>query len=332
MGPSAMRLARAHGQDQGKGRAMPQKIIIDTDPGQDDAVAILLALGAPELEVLGLTVVAGNVPLDLTLGNALRICELAGRTDLPVHAGCGGPLEGQLVTAEHVHGASGLDGVDLPEPTMRAAPGHAADFLIETLRREPAGSVTLVPIGPLTNIAEAFRRAPDVVQRVQRIVLMGGGTFGNVTPAAEFNIHVDPVAAAEVFASGAELVVLPLDATHKALTSPDWIEAMRACGPVGRAVAGWTSSYERFDREKYGAQGAPLHDPCAVAWVIEPGIFSGRRINVEIETEGRWTRGMTVADWWGALERKPNALFIRDLDRDALFRLMTDRIGRLDKR
>ena len=172
---------------------MPQKIIIDTDPGQDDAVAILLALGAPELEVLGLTVVAGNVPLDLTLGNALRICELAGRTDLPVHAGCGGPLEGQLVTAEHVHGASGLDGVDLPEPTMRAAPGHAADFLIETLRREPAGSVTLVPIGPLTNIAEAFRRAPDVVQRVQRIVLMGGGTFGNVTPAAEFNIHVDPV-------------------------------------------------------------------------------------------------------------------------------------------
>ena len=211
---------------------MPQKIIIDTDPGQDDAVAILLALGAPELEVLGLTVVAGNVPLDLTLGNALRICELAGRTDLPVHAGCGGPLEGQLVTAEHVHGASGLDGVDLPEPTMRAAPGHAADFLIETLRREPAGSVTLVPIGPLTNIAEAFRRAPDVVQRVQRIVLMRGGTFGNVTPAAEFNIHVDPVAAAEVFASGAEPVVLPLDATHKALTSPDWIEAMRACGPA----------------------------------------------------------------------------------------------------
>jgi len=311
---------------------MTQKIIIDTDPGQDDAVAILLALGAPELEVLGLTVVAGNVPLDLTLRNALRICELAGRPDLPVHAGCEAPLEGRLITAEHVHGATGLDGVDLPEPVMTAAPGHAADFIIETLRREPAGSVTLVPIGPLTNIAEAFRRAPDIAGRVGRIVLMGGGTFGNVTPAAEFNIHVDPLAAAEVFASGAELVVLPLDATHKALTSRDWVEGMRATGPVGRAVAGWTSFYERFDREKYGSDGAPLHDPCAVAWVIDPSLFSGRFVNVEIETEGRWTRGMTVADWWGATDREPNALFIRDLDRDGLFRLLTDRIGRLDQR
>lgn len=311
---------------------MTQKIIIDTDPGQDDAVAILLALGAPELEVLGLTVVAGNVPLDLTLGNALRICELAGRPDLAVYAGCAGPLEGTLITAEHVHGSSGLDGVDLPEPVMSPAPGHAADFIVETIRREPAGSVTLVPIGPLTNIAEAFRRAPDIAGRVGRIVLMGGGTFGNVTPAAEFNIHVDPLAAAEVFASGAELVVLPLDATHKALTSRAWIEEMRATGPVGAAVASWTAFYERFDREKYGSEGAPLHDPCAVAWVIDPSLFSGRRVNVEIETEGRWTQGMTVVDWWGATEREPNALFIRDLERDGLFRLMTDRIARLDAR
>lgn len=311
---------------------MTQKIIIDTDPGQDDAVAILLALGAPELEVLGLTVVAGNVPLELTLRNALRICELAGRPDLPVHAGCEGPLEGDLITAEHVHGSTGLDGVDLPDPVMTAASGHAADFIVETIRREPAGSVTLVPIGPLTNIAEAFRRAPDIAGRVGRIVLMGGGTFGNVTPAAEFNIHVDPLAAAEVFASGAELVILPLDATYKALTSRDWVETMRGTGPVGRAVAGWTSFYERFDREKYGSDGAPLHDPCAVAWVIEPSLFSGRRVNVEIETEGRWTRGMTVADWWGATGREPNALFIRDLDRDALFDLLTDRISRLDSR
>lgn len=309
---------------------MTQKIIIDTDPGQDDAVAILLALGAPELEVLGLTVVAGNVPLSLTLRNALQICELAGRPDLPVHAGCEEPLEGRLITAEHVHGESGLDGVELPEPTMPVAPGHAADFIVETIRREPAGSVTLVPIGPLTNIAEAFRRAPDVSGRVGRIVLMGGGTFGNVTPAAEFNIHVDPLAAAEVFASGANLVVLPLDATHKALTSRDWIETVRSAGPVGAAVAGWTSSYERFDREKYGAEGAPLHDPCAVAWLIDPTLFTGRRVNVEIETGGQWTRGMTVADWWGATDRAPNALFIRDLDRDGLFRLLADRIARLD--
>ncbi|MBB1490840.1 MULTISPECIES: nucleoside hydrolase [unclassified Paracoccus (in: a-proteobacteria)] len=309
---------------------MTQKIIIDTDPGQDDAVAILLALGAPELEVLGLTVVAGNVPLSLTLRNALQICELAGRRDLPVHAGCEAPLEGRLITAEHIHGETGLAGVDLPEPTMPVAPGHAADFIVETIRREPAGSVTLVPIGPLTNIAEALRRAPDIAGRVGRIVLMGGGTFGNVTPAAEFNIHVDPLAAAEVFASGADLVVLPLDATHRALTSRDWIETMRATGPIGAAVAGWTSSYERFDREKYSAEGAPLHDPCAVAWVIDPSLFTGRRVNVEIETGGHWTRGMTVADWWGATDRALNALFIRDLDRDRLFDLMTHRISRLD--
>lgn len=309
---------------------MTRKIIIDTDPGQDDAVAILLALGAPELEVLGLTIVAGNVPLDLTVRNALRICELAGRPDLPVHAGCAGPLEGSLVTAEHVHGATGLAGADLPEPVMTAAPGHAADFIADTIRREPAGSVTLVAIGPLTNIAEAFRRAPDIAARVGRIVLMGGGTFGNVTPVAEFNIHVDPLAAAEVFAAGVDLVVLPLDATHKALTSRDWIDRTGATGPIGRAIAGWTSFYERFDREKYGSEGAPLHDPCAVAWMIDPSLFSGRRVNVEIETQGHWTRGMTVADWWGATERAPNALFIRDLDRDGLFRLLTERLARLD--
>lgn len=312
---------------------MPRKIIIDTDPGQDDAVAILLALASPELDLLGLTVVAGNVPLALALRNALAICELAGRADLPVHAGCDQPLRGPQVTAEHVHGASGLDGADLPEPTMRAADGHAADFIIETLRREPAGSVTLIAIGPLTNIAEAFRRAPEAMSRVGRIVLMGGAwsELGNVTAAAEFNIHADPLAAAEVFGSGADLVVVPLDATHRALTSPGWIERVRASGPVGKTVAGLTSFYERFDRRKYGRDGAPLHDPCAVAWVIDPALFSGRRVNVEIETEGRWTRGMTVVDWWGVSGRAANALFVRDVDREALFDLLADRIASLDR-
>lgn len=312
---------------------MAQKIIIDTDPGQDDAVAILLALASPELELLGLTVVAGNVPLERTLHNALTVCELGGRPDLPVHAGCDRPLKGALVTAEHVHGASGLDGIELPAPTMQPAPGHAVDFLIETLRREPVGSVTLVAIGPLTNLATAFERAPDIIPRLRRIVLMGGAwsELGNVTPAAEFNIHVDPEAAALVFGSGAEIVVLPLDATHRALTSRDWTEAMRETGPVGRAVASWTSFYERFDRTKYGAEGAPLHDPCAVAWLIAPDLFSGRRVNVEIETEGRLTRGMTVVDWWGVTGRPPNALFIREVDRDGLFRLLSTRIASLDR-
>ena len=311
---------------------MAQKIIIDTDPGQDDAVAILLALASCELNVLGITVVAGNVPLLLTLRNARTVCELAGRPDVKLFAGCDKPLEGDLVTAENVHGATGLDGITLPEPTMPIQERHAVDFIIDTLRDEPPGTVTLVPIGPLTNIATAFRRAPDIVPRVQRVVLMGGAYFevGNVTPAAEFNIYVDPVAAAGVFAAGVDLVVLPLDVTHRALTSRAWVDTIRATGRVGRAVASWTDFFERYDRAKYGHEGAPLHDPCAIAWLIAPQLFSGRRINVEIETEGRWTRGMTVADWWGVSGRAPNALFIRDVEPEGFFALLTERIGALD--
>ncbi|UFM63504.1 nucleoside hydrolase [Paracoccus sp. MA] len=313
---------------------MARKIIIDTDPGQDDAVAILLALASPELEVLGLSVVAGNVPLHHTERNARMVCELAGRPDLPVHAGCDAPLSRQLVTAEHVHGKTGLDGVTLPEPAMPLAPGHAVDFLIETLRREKPGSVTLVPIGPLTNIATAFRRAPDIVPRVQEIVLMGGAYFevGNITPTAEFNIYVDPEAAKLVFASGAPLTVMPLDVTHRALTSRAWVEGMRAMGRVGQAVASWTDFFERFDREKYGSEGAPLHDPCTIAWLLKPELFSGRYINVEIETQGEYTLGMTVADWWRVSGRTPNATFIRDVEPQGFFSLLTERIGALDRR
>lgn len=312
---------------------MPRKIIIDTDPGQDDAVALLLALASPELEVLGVTTVAGNVPLDLTQLNARIVCQIAGRGDIPVYAGCPAPLSRPLVTAEHVHGKSGLDGILLFEPETPLAEGHAVDFIIETLRREPAGTVTLVPIGPLTNIAHAFQRAPDIVSRVQQIVLMGGAYFevGNITPAAEFNIYVDPEAAKLVFASGVPLTVLPLDVTHQAVTNRDWIETMRASGPVGRAVAGWTDFFERYDREKYGSEGAPLHDPCAIAWLIRPDLFLGREINVEIETKGEFTLGMTVADWWRVSGRKPNALFIRDIDRDGFFDLLTQRITTLDR-
>lgn len=313
---------------------MPRKIIIDTDPGQDDAVGILLALASPEVEVLALTAVAGNVPLDLTSRNARIVCEIAGRSDIPVHAGCDAPLSRPLVTAEHVHGKSGLDGIALFQPASALAPGHAVDAIIDILRREPEGSVTLVAMGPLTNLATAFRRAPDIVPRLREIVLMGGAYFevGNITPAAEFNIYVDPEAAQIVFAAGAPLTVLPLDVTHKALTSRDWIEQMRASGPVGRAVAGWTDFFERYDREKYGAEGAPLHDPCTIAWLIQPDLFAGRHINVEIETQGAFTTGMTVADWWRVTGRPANALFLRDVDRDGLFTLLAQRITGLDRR
>lgn len=310
---------------------MARKIIIDTDPGQDDAVAILLALASPELEVLGITCVAGNVPLDLTGINARKICELAGRADMPVFAGCDRPMARDLVTAEYVHGKTGLDGIELPAPLMPLQSRHGVDFLIETLRAEEPGTVTLVPIGPLTNIATAMQTAPDIVGRIGQIVLMGGAYFevGNVTPAAEFNIYVDPQAADIVFKSGVDLVVMPLDVTHKALTTRPRIEAFRDLGHIGEVVASWTDFFERFDMQKYGSEGAPLHDPCTIAWLIAPELFTGRRINVEIETASDLTLGMTVADWWGVTDRPANALFIGDLDADGFYRLLTERLARL---
>ncbi len=311
----------------------PRKIIIDTDPGQDDAVAILLALASPaEIEVLGLVAVAGNVPLALTARNARMVCELAGRTDIPVFAGCDRPLARDLVTAEYVHGKTGLDGPVLPAPAMPLQDRHGVDFIVETLRAEPPGTVTLCPLGPLTNIATAFRRAPDVVARVQEIVLMGGAYFevGNRTPAAEFNIYVDPEAAEIVFRSGVPLTVMPLDVTHKALTTAPHIAGFRNMGtPIGDAVAAWTDFFERFDKEKYAAPGAPLHDPCVIAFLLRPELFSGRFINVEIETEGRHTTGMTVADWWGVTDRPRNAMFMGDVDAEGFFALLTERIARL---
>lgn len=311
----------------------PRKIIIDTDPGQDDAVAILLALASPaDLDVLGITAVAGNVPLPLTAKNARIICELAGKPDAKVFAGCDAPLKRKLVTAEHVHGKTGLDGPQLPTPQMPLQAGHAVDFIIETLRREPSGTVTLCPLGPLTNIATAFARAPDIVARVQEIVLMGGAYFevGNITPAAEFNIYVDPEAAEIVFKSGAPLVVMPLDVTHKVLTTKPRVQAFRDMGTeAGRMVAEWTDFFERFDKEKYGSEGAPLHDPCVIAYLLQPALFKGRKINVEIETTSDLTLGMTVADWWGVTDRAPNAVFMGDVDADGFFALLTDRISRL---
>ena len=311
---------------------MADKIIIDTDPGQDDAVAILLAFASPELEVLGITCVAGNVPLELTARNARIVCELANRPLVPVFAGCDRPMTRPLVTAEHVHGKTGLDGIGLWEPQMPLQDRHAVDFLIDTLRKEPARSVTLCPLGPLTNIATAFTRAPDIVDRVARIVLMGGAYFevGNITPAAEFNIYVDPEAADIVFKSGFDLTVLPLDATHQALTTEPHVAGFRAMGTmVGSAVAAWTDFFERFDMEKYDSPGAPLHDPCVIAYLLRPDLFAGRRINVEIETRSDLTRGMTVADWWGVTDRAPNALFIGDVDADGFFGLLTERIAAL---
>ncbi|MFC4215033.1 nucleoside hydrolase [Pseudophaeobacter arcticus] len=310
-----------------------RKVIIDTDPGQDDAVALLLALASPDdIEVLGITCVAGNVPLPLTHKNARIICEVAGRSDVPVFAGRAAPLSRPLVTAEEVHGKTGLDGPELFEPTLPLQDQNGVDFIIDTLRREPAGTVTLCPLGPLSNIAAAFQAAPDIVDRVQEVVLMGGAYFevGNVTPAAEFNIYVDPEAADIVLKSGIQITMMPLDVTHKALTTRPRIEALRALGNrAGSFTAEMLDFFERFDMEKYGSEGGPLHDPCVIAYLIQPALFSGRQINVEIETQSDLTLGMTVADWWGVTARAPNALFIGDLDAEGFFTLITDRLARL---
>ncbi|MFZ7089663.1 nucleoside hydrolase [Primorskyibacter sp. 2E233] len=311
----------------------PRKIIIDTDPGQDDAVAILLALASPEdLEVLGITCVAGNVPLPLTTRNARIVCELAGKPDTRIFAGCDRPSGRDLVTAEHVHGKTGLDGPVLPDPTMLLQDQHAVDFIIETLRAQPEKSVTLCPLGPLTNIATALQRAPDIAPRIAEIVLMGGAYFevGNITPTAEFNIYVDPEAAKIVFDCGAPIVVLPLDVTHKALVTPSRNQAFRDIGTrVGTAVAQMTDFFERFDIQKYGSEGAPLHDPCVTAYLLAPHLFSGRHINVEIETDSALCRGMTVADWWRVTDREANALFLGDIDAEHFFKLLTERLARL---
>ena len=311
----------------------PRKIIIDTDPGQDDAVAILLALASPdEIDVLGVTAVAGNVPLPLTQKNARIVCELAGKPDTLVFAGCDAPLVRKLVTAEHVHGKTGLDGPQMSDPAMPLQDQHAVEYIIETLRAHDAGTITLCPLGPLTNIATAFKSAPDIIEKVQEIVLMGGAYFqvGNITPAAEFNIYVDPEAAKIVFDSGVPIVVMPLDVTHKALTTRARVEAFRALGTkVGDMVAAWTDFFERFDKEKYGSEGAPLHDPCVIAYLIQPDLFTGRHVNVEIETVSELTLGMTVADWWRVTDRAPNAMFMGDLDSDGFFALLADRLARL---
>ena len=310
-----------------------RKIIIDTDPGQDDAIAILLALASPdELDVLGLVAVAGNVGLAQNAKNALKVVELSGRTGIPVHAGAARPLIRPLVTAEHVHGQTGLDGPDLPEPALALQPTHGVDFIIETVRREPAGTVTLCALGPLTNLALALAKAPDIAARIAEIVLMGGAYFevGNITPAAEFNIYVDPEAAAAVLASGVPITIMPLDVTHQLLATPARIAAFSALGNrAGTAVAQMLGFSERFDLAKYGWPGAPLHDPTVIAYLLEPAIFSGRSCNVEVETASALTRGMTVADWWGVTDRPHNATFMRSADADRYFALLTERLARL---
>lgn len=310
----------------------PRPIIIDTDPGQDDAIAILLALASPEFDVLGLTVVAGNVPLKLTEMNARKICELAGKPETKVFAGCARPLMRSLVTAEEVHGKTGLDGPELPDPAMPLQDQHAVDWLVETLRAAAPGGITLCTLGPLTNVAAALVKAPDIAGRITEIVMMGGGFFegGNVTPAAEFNIYVDPHAAHVVLNSGVKITMHPLDVTHKALMTRTWIDSLKALGNrTGTAAAAMLDFYERFDMEKYGEDGGPLHDPCVMAFLLQPDLFKGKDCNVQVETGSELTMGMTVVDWWGVSGKPANCHVINQIDAAGFYSLIHDRLARL---
>ena len=307
-----------------------RKLIIDCDPGQDDAVMLLLALACPdEFDILGITTVAGNVPLDLTQRNARIMCELAGRTDVPVFAGCDKPMRHELITAENVHGKTGIDGVDIYEPAMPLQDQHAVEFIIETLLGADDNSITLVPTGPLTNIGQAISQQPDILNKVRDIVLMGGAMreAGNTTPSAEFNILEDPDAAQIVMHCGRPLTIVPLDVTHQALVSRKRIEQIRALNtPVGTAVVGMMEFFNRFDSEKYGSDGAPLHDPCTIAYLLKPELFKGKKCNVEVETGSRLTRGHTAVDFWGVTDRVRNANWLYKVDADGFFALLIERL------
>ena len=307
-----------------------RKIIIDCDPGQDDAVMLLLALACPdEFDILGITTVAGNVPLDLTQRNARIMCELAGRTDVPVYAGCDKPMRHELITAENVHGKTGIDGVDIYEPAMSLQDQHAVDFIIECLLEADINSVTLVPTGPLTNIGQALVQQPAIKPKIKEIVLMGGAMRegGNTTPSAEFNILEDPDAAQIVMHCGRPLTIVPLDVTHQVLVSRDRLEQIRAIdSPVGAAVVGMMEFFNRFDSEKYGSDGAPLHDPCTIAYLLKPELFEGRICNVEIETGSPLTRGHTAVDFWGVSDRARNANWLYKVNADGFFTLLIERL------
>jgi purine nucleosidase len=310
-----------------------RQVIFDTDPSPDDALAFLAAIASPEeLEVLAITTVAGNVPLELTSKNARKALELAHRTDIPVYAGATAPLMRPLVTAEHVHGSTGFDGYDLPEPATSLEDGFAPDVIVKLVMSRPSKAVTLCCLAPLTNVALAMVREPRLASHLAGIVLMGGSVWegGNITAAAEFNFYVDPEAAARVFSSGAVITMIPLDCTHQALLTDQRLEILRSAGtPLGTAFYHLLEWNKRFDRAKYGWAGGPLHDPTVTAYLLSPELFAGRRVRVDIECNSPLTLGASVVDWWGVSGRQANALVLRTIDAEGYFRLILGRLLRL---
>lgn len=308
---------------------MTKPIIIDTDPGHDDAFALLMAMASTDdVELIGVTTVAGNVSLDKTTYNALRLRELVGRHEVPIYEGCSRPMVNDLVTAEYVHGESGLDGPELPEPTRGVEPEHAVDYLVHTLRAASPRSITICLIGPMTNMGMALVKDPDIASSIAEFVIMGGSFHagGNVTPAAEFNIYVDPHAAHVVLSSGVPMTFMPLDVTHQAQATSDRVSAFRALGaPVGAAIAAMLDFVAKFDVNHHGFAGFPLHDPTVIAYLIEPEIFTMRSGRVTVVTDSGAAHGQTIADWH---REPPNAQVALTVDADRFYELLIDRLGR----
>ena len=308
---------------------MTLPLLLDCDPGHDDAIAIMLAAASPEVELLGITTVAGNQTIEKTTANALKVLELVGRPEIPVAAGAADPLVRKRSVAAYVHGESGLDGPDLPEPSAQPTPGHAVDFLARTIR-EREGAVTLVPTGPLTNVALLLSIAPDA--RPERIVLMGGAIGeGNRTPAAEFNVWADPEAARRVFESGIDVTMMGLDVTHQALFNEADADAIRGSGRVGKVAAELLDFYRRFHKARYpDLAGSPLHDPVAVAHAIDPGLVQVRDAFIQVDCGWEQGRGRTNVDWRGREDGEPpNAKVGVGIDREAFVALVTERIASL---
>lgn len=302
-------------------------IIIDCDPGVDDAIALMLALRSPELAIRGITTVAGNVPLNLTQHNARQICELMDRSDLAVYAGCPRPLVRSLVTAEDIHGRTGLDGASLPDPTMPLQHSHAVTYLVDTLQSIPE-PIILATLGPLTNLAVALIQAPNIRSKIAKIVMMGGAIAqGNITPAAEFNIYVDPHAAHVVFASGVPITLLSLDITHQVLTTPERLAAIKAVGTSASQVAvDLLSHYGKADEARLGTVGAPLHDPCVIAYLLRPDLFATVLGRVKVEINSPLSLGRTVVSF-ARESAQPAVTIVEAVDAAGIYDLLIERLG-----
>ena len=314
-----------------------KKIILDCDPGHDDAIAILLMLASQkEIECLGITVSAGNVSLDLTATNSLKVLSLAKNTSLSVYKGCPRPLIKPLVTAEHVHGETGLDtgsGNSLPKPLKEPNQEHAVNFIIKTLHNSQKDEISLVATGPLTNIAAALAMDPVAFSKAKQLIIMGGAGFepGNITPAAEFNIFVDPHAARSVFESGIDIVMFGLDVTHQMIITPERLKSLsKSSKNIGPVISDLLTFFNSYDTKKNGWSGAPLHDPCTIAWLIDRDIFKGRKMSVKIETNEGPAYGRTIADWFNTTDEVKNVYVITEGNSNKFFKLLTSRFNFFD--